>query len=162
MIIATHIKPRVEKSAGYDEIRLLLLESVGETEAVYGHKLFAFSTEGLKKYDTIQLYDQIGRVCGGVMRGVRTEEEASLRLIRAVLREHLPQNSKVFLETSSIATLATLAELKATLRALMSTRATGDFTKLPGSTTASSKVEKTERDGKDGGQNHKSGGKPNL
>ncbi len=52
--------------------------------------------KGLKKYDTIQLYDHIGKVCKGIMRGVKTEGEASFRLIRAVLREHLQQNGKVF------------------------------------------------------------------
>ncbi len=49
---------------------------MGETEAVYGYNFFAFSTEGLKKYDAIQLYDHIGKVCKGIMRGVKTEEKA--------------------------------------------------------------------------------------
>ncbi len=151
--LAEYIKSRVEEGAVYGEIKLLLLDSVGETEVVYGHKLFAFSTEGLKKYDAIQLYDHIGKVCKGIMRGFKTEEEASFRLIRAVLREHLPQNGKVFLEGSSI---ANPTELKTTLGAWMSTRAVGDFTKLPGSTVSSSR---SERGSKDGGHTPKSGSK---
>ncbi len=57
------------------------------------------------------------------------------------------------LEGSSI---ANPTELKTTLGAWMSTRAVGDFTKLPGSTVSSSR---SERGSKDGGYTPKSGSK---
>ncbi len=135
--LAESVRPRMEAGASYDEIRGSLMGMVGATVAVYGHQLFAVNTESLRKLNSSQVIDHLTKIVQGLFQDVNTKDDAVYVMVKALLREHLPQNGRVFLESS---TNNTMEELRNVLDAWMSTRAVGDMTRVPGSSSSSKVV----------------------
>ncbi len=100
--------------------------------AAYGHKLFAVTLDNIKKLDATHLIDHLNKICTGLFQEATSVEEAVFILVKSLLREHLPQNGKVFLETTNS---TNMTELRQVMDAWLSTRAPGDMTKVPGASS---------------------------
>ncbi len=113
-----------EGGAGYEEVKGILLKSVGETPLTYGHQLFELSGEGMKQKSAGEICEQILRVCRGVLEGCDTKERCVVALAMALTRKVMPQAGRVYLEGREIKSAEGLRDVWETW---MSGRQKGNF-----------------------------------
>ncbi len=76
-----------------------------------------------------QIIEFLTRLLKGLLQGAKDITEAIFIMIRAVLRQYLPNSGRVFLETISI---SNIEDLRNGLESWLSTRVKGDFFKAQG------------------------------
>ena len=115
-----------ERDAGYEEVKKVLLKSVGETPLTYGHQLFELTGEVVKQKSAGEICEQILRVCRGVLQGCTTHEQCVVSLATALTRKVMPQAGRVYLEGKEIKSAEGLRDAWETW---MSGRQKGNFYK---------------------------------
>lgn len=91
-----------EKGAGYEEVKKILLKSVGETALTYGHQLFEVTKEALKHKSAGDICEQLLRISGGVLQECTTKEQCKVALAVVLTRRVMPQAGRGYLERKEI------------------------------------------------------------
>ncbi len=115
-----------EDGVEYEELKRVLLKSVGETSLTYGHQLFELTGESLKHKSGGECCEQILRICRYIMQGCMTREQCVVALATACTRRVMPQAGRVFLEGKDVKDAESLRNLWETW---MSGRQKGNFFK---------------------------------
>ncbi len=115
-----------DSSGSYEDIKKVLLKSVGETPLTYGHQLFDLTGELVKSKTAGEICELIERICRGVLQGCMTLEQCVVSLAVALTRKVIPQAGKVYLETKKI---ETVEDLRDAWETWMSGRQKGNFFK---------------------------------
>ncbi len=119
-----------DDGADYDEVKRVLLKTVGETSLTYGHQLFELTGEALKTKSVSEVVEVIEKVCRGVLQGCSTLEECVGALAAALTRRVIPPGGKAFLEGKK---LSKLEDIRDAWETWMSGRMKGNFYKVLGS-----------------------------
>lgn len=123
-----------DEGAEYDEVKMVLLKAVGETNLTYGHQLFELSGEALKAKSASEIMERIEGICRGVLQGCSTLEECVVALAAALTRRVIPQGGKVYLEGRK---LTKFEDVRDAWETWMSGRMNGNFYKTLGSVSES-------------------------
>ncbi len=115
-----------DEGAGYEEVKGVLLKSVGETALTYGHQLFELSGEVIKHKTAGEICEQVTRISRGVLQGCVTLEQCVVALATALTRRVMPQAGKVFMESKKV---ASMEDLRDSWETWMSGRQKGNFYK---------------------------------
>ncbi len=115
-----------EEDTGYEELKRVLLKSVGETSLTYGHQLFEVTGESVKQKSAGEICEQILRICRGVLQGCATLEQCVVALATALTRRVMPQAGRVYLEGKEI---GSAEDLRNAWETWMSGRQRGNFYK---------------------------------
>ncbi len=115
-----------EEGTGYEELKRVLLKSVGETSLTYGHQLFEVTGESVKQKSAGEICEQILRICRGVLQGCATLEQCVVALATAFTRRVMPQAGRVYLEGKEI---GSAEDLRNAWETWMSGRQRGNFYK---------------------------------
>ena len=99
-----------DAGSGYPEVKLALLQAVGETALTYGHMLFEDRSEMLKSKSASEVTEFIERLCLGVLQGCTTVADCAVALATAYTRRLLPQAGKGYLENRKISSMADLRD----------------------------------------------------
>ncbi len=94
----------------YEDVKKVLLKSVGETPLTYGHQLFDLMGELVKSKSAKEICELVERICRGVLQGCMTLEQCVVSLAVALTRKIIPQAGKVYLESKKIESMEDLRD----------------------------------------------------
>ncbi len=108
---------------------MALLGAVGATVTAFGKQMYEVSSDNLKAMNTVQIMEHLGKIAKGLRQDVTDLEGVHFVLVKTMLRHALPHSGIVFLEGLSI---KSMEDLRRGLESWLSTRAAGDYTRIPG------------------------------
>ncbi len=83
----------------YDNVKSVILDSVGETVMHFGAKLLSFTSESFKSMSADEFVECLSKVIKGMLYKSETVEQCIFTLIKILAVHHIPQSGKEFLET---------------------------------------------------------------